>query len=1080
MICKNCGFTNAQDARSCAHCGMPLISSNQLISKAPSRPRMAPLDPQNNPAGENAPGDNNSYNSNRRAPNIEANIPPAGQQPPQQNSNSSAPMRRSGPIHPSAPNNISTQRSNAGYPFTTPTQQTPTPQQFVRPPSQPQHRSGPVYPASQPASEPNNRLPAPYRPNMPNIPNVSNNPGSPSFGASSMQPSRQFRSMQQGQSGQWDLFEDVSSLSGQWNMQQFRNTGFGEGSVIRNGLIRVLGVYEPIRKITTSSTVQRWMAVDMSRGGDRIILARIPLNDMNAIEADFSREMISNKLRDISEHPNVQKYIDSFIDQQAIYFVFEAIEGRWLSDRVEELGTISEQAAKKLLGQVLDVCEFLENQRPSVPHGEISPDSLLLSENEEKIYVCNWSIPLLAQTLNVKLPSKPALIKNFSPPEAEADEPKIANDLYAAAASFYYAMTNASMSVYRSGLFQPLHQLNPAVSASMDRFINKSLRVSPAQRYIDTEDMRIALEKTDHRPQKKVKDAQSSAGGMSIIITTIVSLIIITTLITGLIIHSQFSSSFIAATPQPSPTVNPTAVALTQEGLGISEGQTAFYISDTSVYKLTPQQIVAQASSGTAIPAAAVAEAQTMIGAQYYAKGDYANAVIYFADATKTDPSNPEAAIYLANAQIMAGSHTNFITLAVASSFSGQDLPSTLQILRGISIAQNEINSSDVYPGKVKIAIASVGSDGAGAVPVASYLVNMVQNGNADHVVGVITWAPNNLNANSAVLIQQAANILTSAQIPIIAPESVTDSIGGTPYFYTITASVADQMTAMAQFILQKFRPFSIELAVDPSNARNQEAAFIMSKVLSSIPNGPNVHTDNISLQSSASFITAAKDTGIYGSGAVIVIGSDQDTIAMNKALISFGLNTPILAGPMADSPALLGQGSSAMAQYALQHASQMSNIYTLSLADPSVWSYLNQQPPQFFQKFYATFSTQTNVINADQNAILSYDSMYLITTSLVNSNGWTNKIIPSAQSLRDSLDNVTPSQPFNGISGVIAFDSQGTIVHRAMEILNLQVSQNSVNSSGQHNLVWQIVSIVNGANAICATSAQQNSCAPI
>ncbi len=1041
---------------------------------------MAPLDPQNNnPAGDNLFGGDNSYDVTRRDSNSTSEIPPAGQYPSRQNGGSSGPMRRSGPIHPSTPNDISMQRSNAGYPFNSATPQTPQPQQFVRPPNPPQHRSGPVYPSQQPASEPNNnnnRLPAPYRPNMPNVPN---NTGSPQFGASSMQPSRQFRSMQQGQSGQWDLFEDVSNLSGQWNMQQFRNTGFGEGSVIRNGLIRVLGVYEPIRKITMHSTVQRWMAVDMSRGGDRIILVRIPLQDMNAIEADFSREMISNKLRDISEHPNVQRFIDSFIDQQAIYFIFEAIEGRWLSDRVEELGTISEQSAKKLLGQVLDVCEFLENQRPSVPHGEISPDSLLLSTNEEKIYVCNWSIPLLAHALNVKLPGKPALIKNFSPPEAEPEEPKIANDLYAAAASFYYAMTGANMGVYHSGLFQPIHQLNPAISASMDRFINKSLRVSAAQRYIDTEDMRIALEKTDHRQQKRLKDTQGSTGGMSIIITTIVSLIVITTLITGLIIHAQLSSSLVSVTPQPTPTINPTAVALAQEGLGISEGQMAFYTADTATYKLTPQQIVAQAAAGTAIPAAAVAEAQTMIGAQYYAKGDYANAVIYFADATKTDPSNPEAAIYLANAQIMASSNSKFITLAVASSFSGQDLTSTLQILRGISIAQNEINSSDVYPGKVKIAIASVGSDGSGAVPVASYLVNMVQSGNADHVVGVITWAPNNLNANSATLIQQAAGILTTAQIPIIAPESVTDTVGGTPYFYTLTASVAEQMTAMAQFVLQTFRPFSIELAVDPSNARNQEAAYIMSKVLSSIPNGPNVHTDNISLQNSASFTAAAKDTGVYGSGAVIVIGSGQDTIAMNKALISYGLNTPIIAGPMADTPSLLGQGNSAMAQYALQHAAQMGNIYTLSLADPSIWSYLNQQPPQFFQKFFATFSTQTNVINADQNAILSYDSVYLIATALVNANDWTAKIVPSTQSLRNALDGVTPSQPFNGVSGLISFDSQGLIVHRAMEIMNLQVSQNSVNSNGQHNLILQIVTIVNGANSVCATAAQQNSCAP-
>lgn len=105
---------------------------------------------------------------------------------------------------------------------------------------------------------------------------------------------------------------------------------------------------------------------------------------------------------------------------------------------------------------------------------------------------------------------------------------------------------------------------------------------------------------------------------------------------------------------------------------------------------LSPNEVLRRISSGERLLIQAGASPEKHQGVQALAAGNSRQAAAYFAAALLSMPNDPEALIYLNNAQI--GANPSY-AIAVSVPLS-QDLNSSLEVLRGVAQAQQEINQS--------------------------------------------------------------------------------------------------------------------------------------------------------------------------------------------------------------------------------------------------------------------------------------------------------------------------------------------------------------------------------------------------
>lgn len=105
---------------------------------------------------------------------------------------------------------------------------------------------------------------------------------------------------------------------------------------------------------------------------------------------------------------------------------------------------------------------------------------------------------------------------------------------------------------------------------------------------------------------------------------------------------------------------------------------------------LSSKEVLERISSGERLLIQSGASPEKHQGVQAIAAGNSRQAAAYFAAALQSTPNDPEALIYLNNAQI--GANPSY-AIAVSVPIS-QDLNSSLEVLRGVAQAQQEINQS--------------------------------------------------------------------------------------------------------------------------------------------------------------------------------------------------------------------------------------------------------------------------------------------------------------------------------------------------------------------------------------------------
>jgi len=198
-------------------------------------------------------------------------------------------------------------------------------------------------------------------------------------------------------------------------------------------------------------------------------------------------------------HPNLTRVTDHFvIEAQGQYLVMDYIEGEDLRERMDRVGTLSEEETVIIGAAICDALRYLESVSPPVVHRDIKPGNVKIMPNGQ-IYLVDFGLAKLVQSNQATTTGARAMTPGYSPPEqygtARTDH---RSDIFSLGATLYAALTGA---IPEDALAQamdqvrltPVRKQNSKVSRRMAAVIEKSLAIRPDDRFQTADEFKQAL-----------------------------------------------------------------------------------------------------------------------------------------------------------------------------------------------------------------------------------------------------------------------------------------------------------------------------------------------------------------------------------------------------------------------------------------------------------------------------------------------------------------------------------------------------------------------------------------------------------
>lgn len=198
-------------------------------------------------------------------------------------------------------------------------------------------------------------------------------------------------------------------------------------------------------------------------------------------------------------HPNLPRVSDHFaVGDQGQYLVMDFIEGEDLRQRMERMGTITEDDAVMVGAAMCDALTYLHTRKPPILHRDIKPGNVKISP-DGSIYLVDFGLAKIVQGPQATTTGARAMTPGYSPPEqygtARTD---VRTDIYSLGATLYAGLTGV---IPEDGLARAmdnaqltsLRKRNPKISRRVAAAIEKAMAVDPGDRFQSAEEFKGAL-----------------------------------------------------------------------------------------------------------------------------------------------------------------------------------------------------------------------------------------------------------------------------------------------------------------------------------------------------------------------------------------------------------------------------------------------------------------------------------------------------------------------------------------------------------------------------------------------------------
>lgn len=199
-------------------------------------------------------------------------------------------------------------------------------------------------------------------------------------------------------------------------------------------------------------------------------------------------------------HPNLPRVSDHFeLKDQGQYLVMDFIEGEDLRNRMDRVGSISEEEAAQIGAAICDALAYLHSRKPPILHRDIKPGNVKITPDGH-IFLVDFGLAKVYQGgSQATTTGARAMTPGYSPPEqygTARTDPR--TDIYSLGATLYAALCGV---IPEDGLARamdnaqltPLRKRNSKVSRRFASAIEKAMAVDPSDRFQSAEEFKKAL-----------------------------------------------------------------------------------------------------------------------------------------------------------------------------------------------------------------------------------------------------------------------------------------------------------------------------------------------------------------------------------------------------------------------------------------------------------------------------------------------------------------------------------------------------------------------------------------------------------
>ncbi len=198
-------------------------------------------------------------------------------------------------------------------------------------------------------------------------------------------------------------------------------------------------------------------------------------------------------------HPTLPRVGDYFqMGDQGQYLIMDFIDGEDLRQRIERVGTLSEQEVVLIGVSICDALTYMHTRTPTVLHRDIKPGNIKITPGGEVLLV-DFGLAKVVQGEQATTTGARAMTPGYSPPEqygtARTDE---RTDIYSLGATLYAALTGVipEDSLARAtgkAELTPIRDLMPRINRKLASVIEKALEVDPDDRFQTAADFKLSL-----------------------------------------------------------------------------------------------------------------------------------------------------------------------------------------------------------------------------------------------------------------------------------------------------------------------------------------------------------------------------------------------------------------------------------------------------------------------------------------------------------------------------------------------------------------------------------------------------------
>lgn len=175
------------------------------------------------------------------------------------------------------------------------------------------------------------------------------------------------------------------------------------------------------------------------------------------------------------QHDSIAHVHDHFVEAGRSYLLMDYITGPDLRAFVRQQGPQSEPIVRDWFNQMCDVLKYLHGQDPPIVHRDISPENIIVSENNRLIVIdfgaANEFIGQATGTLVGK--------QSYIAPEQIRGKACPQSDIYSLGATIYFALTGDDPEPLSS--CSP-RKVKPQISEQLDRLVASCTKLDVAQR----------------------------------------------------------------------------------------------------------------------------------------------------------------------------------------------------------------------------------------------------------------------------------------------------------------------------------------------------------------------------------------------------------------------------------------------------------------------------------------------------------------------------------------------------------------------------------------------------------------------